>query len=278
MNIAKKLAALKVDNRTALVPYITAGDPRPEWTVPLMHRLVAAGADMIELGVPFSDPMADGPVIQKAVERALSHQVSLRQVLQMVADFRRDNTTTPIVLMGYLNPVEVMTYETFAKEAAAVGVQGVLTVDMPPEESEAYCKDLHENGLETIFLVSPTTPESRLQAVNEKGRGFFYYVSLKGVTGSKDLDVGDVTQHVGHLRNQVALPVGIGFGIRDAESAYQMAKVGDAVIVGSALVSVIEQQAEQHPADFETVAQAIEEKMTMFRQAIDKADAEAVGA
>jgi len=269
MNIAKKLAALKAENRTALIPYITAGDPKPEWTVPLMHKLVESGADIIELGVPFSDPMADGPVIQKAVERALAHNVSLKQVLQMVADFRQDNTTTPVVLMGYLNPVEAMGYDSFAREAAAVEVQGALTVDMPPEESESYLKDIQGQGLDAIFLVSPTTPDSRLDAVNEKGSGFVYYVSLKGVTGSKDLDVTDVQQQVSCLRSKVNLPVGIGFGIRDAESAYQMAKVGDAVIVGSSLVSVIEENSD---ADFETLSDKIQQKMKMFRKAIDKAD------
>lgn len=275
MNIAKKLAALKAENRTALIPYITAGDPKPEWTVPLMHKLVESGADIIELGVPFSDPMADGPVIQKAVERALAHNVSLKQVLQMVADFRQDNSTTPVILMGYLNPVEAMGYDSFAREAAAVEVQGALTVDMPPEESDAYLKDIQGQGLDAIFLVSPTTPDSRLNAVNEKGSGFVYYVSLKGVTGSKDLDVADVQQQVSRLRSKVNLSVGIGFGIRDAESAYQMAKVGDAVIVGSSLVSVIEENSD---ADFETLAEKIQQKMTMFRKAIDKADTETAGA
>jgi len=275
MKISKTFTDLAYQGRTALIPYLTAGDPHPEWTVPLMHKLVESGADIIELGVPFSDPMADGPVIQKAVERALAHQVSLHQVLQMVADFRQENTTTPIVLMGYLNPIEAMGYDVFAREAAAAGVQGVLTVDMPPEESAAYAKDLEAQGLEAIFLVSPTTPENRLQAVNQRGRGFVYYVSLKGVTGSKALDVEDVRQQVGHLRGKVDLPVGIGFGIRDAEAAYQMAKLGDGVIVGSALVSVIE---ENPTADFESLAAKIQQKMTMFRQAIDKADAEEAGA
>lgn len=275
MNIAKKLAALTAENRTALIPYITAGDPKPEWTVPLMHKLVESGADIIELGVPFSDPMADGSVIQKAVERALAHNVSLKQVLQMVADFRQDNSTTPVILMGYLNPVEAMGYDSFAREAAAVEVQGALTVDMPPEESDAYLKDIQGQGLDAIFLVSPTTPDSRLNAVNEKGSGFVYYVSLKGVTGSKDLDVADVQQQVSRLRSKVNLSVGIGFGIRDAESAYQMAKVGDAVIVGSSLVSVIEENSD---ADFETLAEKIQQKMTMFRKAIDKADMETAGA
>jgi tryptophan synthase alpha chain len=270
MNIQKKLAALKAEQRTALIPYITAGDPTPEWTVNLMHQLVESGADIIELGVPFSDPMADGPVIQKAVERALAHNVSLHDVLQMVADFRQTNTATPVVLMGYLNPVEAMGYDVFAREAAAVGVNGVLTVDMPPEESDAYLKDIESQGLEAIFLVSPTTPDARLDAVNEKGKGFVYYVSLKGVTGSKALDVEDVKHHVAHLREKVDLPVGIGFGIRDAESAYQMAKVGDAVIVGSALVSLIENM---QGAPYEEVAQALADKMTIFREAIDRADA-----
>ena len=271
MNIAQKLAQLKAAHKTALIPYITAGDPKPEWTVPLMHKLVESGADIIELGVPFSDPMADGPIIQRAVERALAHQVSLHQVLQMVAAFRQDNTTTPVVLMGYLNPIEAMGYDAFARAAAAVEVQGVLTVDMPPEESAAYLKDLTAQGLDAIFLVSPTTPSHRLEAVNQKGLGFVYYVSLKGVIGSKDLDVADVQQQVSRLRSKVDLAVGIGFGIRDAESAYQMAKVGDAVIVGSSLVSLIEENSD---ADFDQLASKIQQRMKLFRQAIDRADSE----
>ncbi len=265
------LAALKSANKTALIPYITAGDPHPGMTVSLMHGLVESGADMLELGVPFSDPMADGPVIQKAVERALVHQVNLRQILSMVAEFRKTDSQTPIILMGYLNPIEAMGGADFAKAAQQAGVDAVLTVDMPPEESEGYFAQLQSADLHRIFLVSPTTPDSRLAAVTEKGSGFVYYVSLKGVTGSNQIDVADVAQHVAHLKQKVAMPVAIGFGIRDGETAYQMAQLADAVIVGSALVSIIEKHAESQLSD---IQQHLNDKMREFREAIDRADAE----
>lgn len=267
--IEKRLAELKAQGKTALVPYITAGDPYPNATVPLMHQMVAKGADMIELGVPFSDPMADGPVIQRAVERALKHHVSLDDVLEYVRVFREKDETTPVVLMGYLNPIEAEGYEAFAAAASSVGVDAVLTVDMPPEESMGYHDTLQAAGLDCVFLVSPTTPESRLKAVNEKGNGFVYYVSLKGVTGSAELNAGDVAEHVNKLRGKVDLPIGIGFGIRNGEAAYQMAQLGDAVIVGSALVSLIE--ANEHE-DLYEIELAIGEKMAEFRTAIDRAD------
>lgn len=268
--ISNTLAALKTANKTALIPYITAGDPHPNMTVALLHTLVDQGADLIELGVPFSDPMADGPVIQRAVERALAHQVSLHQVLEMVVEFRKTNNQTPIILMGYLNPIEVIGYAAFAEAAATAGVDGVLTVDMPPEESAGYIEALAAQNLDRVFLVSPTTPDSRLNAVNQKGSGFVYYVSLKGVTGSKALDVEQVSQQVSRLKTQVAMPVGIGFGIRDGETAYQMAKVGDAIIVGSALVDLVDQN--QH-APLETICNVIAQKLNEFRQGIDRADA-----
>lgn len=265
------LNALKSEKKTALIPYITAGDPHPEMTVTLMHSLVEQGADMIELGVPFSDPMADGPVIQKAVERALAHNVSLKNVLAYVTEFRKKDAQTPVILMGYLNPIEAMGSDVFAKAAAEAGVDAVLTVDMPPEESEGYFQDLSLAQLDRIFLASPTTPDGRLNAVSEKGSGFVYYVSLKGVTGSKALDVDDVAQHVGHLREKMSMPVAIGFGIRDGNTAYEMAKLGDAIIVGSALVSLIEQNASEDSA---VIQQVLSDKMREFRQAIDKADNE----
>lgn len=265
------LTALKSAGKTALVPYITAGDPQPGMTVELMHTLVEQGADMIELGVPFSDPMADGPVIQKAVERALEHNVSLRDVLSFVAEFRQTNQETPVILMGYLNPIEAMGNDVFAKAASKAGLDAVLTVDMPPEESEGYLAPIKAEDLDRIFLVTPTTPDYRLQAVNEQGSGFVYYVSLKGVTGSKALDVDDVTLHVNNLKTNTSMPVGIGFGIRDGEAAYQMAKIGDAIIIGSALVSLVEANAS---AEIDQVKKALSEKMMEFRQAIDKADSE----
>lgn len=269
--ISQKFADLKAQGKTALIPYITAGDPKPNATVSLMHLLVAKGADMIELGVPFSDPMADGPVIQRAVERALAHNVSMDDVLEMVREFREKDTQTPVILMGYLNPVEHMGYEAFANAASSVGVDAVLTVDMPPEESFGYTEAMQEHGLDRIFLISPTTPVGRLRAVNEKGSGFAYYVSLKGVTGSRDVDAADVAVQMQRLKGEVDLPMGIGFGIRNGDAAYAMAKQGDAVIVGSSLVSLIE--ANEHK-DLYEIELAVGDKMLEFRNAIDRADAE----
>lgn len=267
--ITARLEQLKNQNRTALIPYLTAGDPEPGMTVDLMHTLVAQGADLIELGVPFSDPMADGPVIQKAVERALAHGVSLNQVLQMVSEFRQTDQQTPVLLMGYLNPIEAMGFERFAEKAKQVGLDGVLTVDLPPEESNEVSEVLSRYELDQVFLVSPTTPQSRLNAVAQKGSGFVYYVSLKGVTGSGQLDVASVAKQVSLLKQSVALPVGIGFGIRDAESAYNMAKIGEAVIIGSALVGLIEQN---QSLGKETIKNALIAKVQELRDAIDRAD------
>lgn len=269
--INKLFSELKAQGKTALVPYLTAGDPHPDMTVNLMHALVADGADILELGVPFSDPMADGPVIQKAVERALEHNVSLKDVLSMVERFREKDQATPIVLMGYLNPIEAMGAQVFANAANKAGVDAVLTVDMPPEESTGYLEVMQAADLDRIYLVSPTTPDARLQAVNEQGSGFVYYVSLKGVTGSSALNTEKVTQQVNHLKTLLGLPMGIGFGIRNGDAAYEMAKVGDAIIVGSALVSLIEQNAS---AGEEVIRDAISEKMCEFRRAIDQADSE----
>ncbi len=270
--IAKTFEQLKAQGRTALIPYITAGDPHPDCTVSLMHALVAAGADMIELGVPFSDPMADGPVIQKATERALAHGTSLAQVLEMVESFRQQDDTTPVILMGYDNPVEAMGYVPFALRAREAGVDGVLTVDMPPEEAEdGYLEALAAEGLDRIFLVAPTTPEARLSAVERKGSGFVYYVSLKGVTGADALDVADVARHVANLKAHVQRPIGIGFGIRDGERAYEMAKLGDAVIVGSAIVREIEQLADQ---PCKQVIERVKQVLGTFRAGVDRADKE----
>jgi tryptophan synthase alpha chain len=268
--IEQTFAALKAKNKTALIPYITAGDPRPSATVDLMHFLVEKGADMIELGVPFSDPMADGPVIQKAVERALAHNVSLDDVLEMVRVFREKDEETPIILMGYLNPIEHMGYEAFANAASSVGVDAVLTVDMPPEESIGYMDMLESHGLDRVFLVSPTTPEYRLDAVNQKGSGFVYYVSLKGVTGSSQLDAADVAQQIERIGAKLSLPIGIGFGINDGEAAFQMAQQGSAVIVGSALVRIIESNSDKDLFEIQT---SLGVKMSEFRSAIDRADA-----
>ena len=270
--IAQTFDRLRAERRTALIPYITAGDPHPDCTVAMMHALVEAGADLIELGVPFSDPMADGPVIQKATERALAHGTSLAQVLEMVEGFRRQDQDTPIVLMGYDNPVEAMGYVPFALRAREVGVDGVLTVDMPPEEAtDGYLEALTAEGLDRIFLVAPATPESRLQAVEAEGSGFVYYVSLKGVTGADALDVDDVAEHVAVLKRRMNRPVGIGFGIRDGERAYEMAKLGDAVIVGSALVKEMESLTD---VPCEQVVARLKETLAPFRAGVDRADRE----
>ena len=243
--IAKHLEDLRSNGRKALIPFITAGDPQPGVTVPTMHALVEAGADIIELGVPFSDPMADGPVIQHASERALLHHIGMRDVLAMVSDFRQTNQETPVVLMGYLNPIEVMGYEAFAKAAAEVGVDGVLTVDMPPEEAGELIVALRAHGLDPIFLLAPTTSEQRISRICELASGFVYYVSVKGITGAGHLNTNEVAERVGVIRGKTDLPVGVGFGIKDGESAARVARIADAVVVGSALVSRMEALQEQ---------------------------------
>lgn len=235
---------LKAQRRKALIPYFTAGDPHPRHTVALMHALVEGGVDIIELGVPFSDPMADGPVIQRASERALAHRVGLGMVLDMVAEFRQRDTTTPVVLMGYANPVEAMGAAAFADRAAAVGVDGVLTVDYPPEECCEFVDLLRARGIDPIFLLSPTTEPARVATIVNQASGFVYYVSLKGVTGAQNLDVADVEHHVATIRTLTALPIGVGFGVRDAATAAAVAEFADAIVIGSRLVQIIEQSAE----------------------------------
>ena len=237
--IQQRFEKLAGQGRTALIPYITAGDPHPDLTVGLMHTLVEAGADILELGVPFSDPMADGPVIQKATERALVHGVSLRDCLGMVREFRERDAETPVVLMGYLNPVEVMGYTAFAAEAAAAGVDGVMTVDMPPEESEDLVAALKGKGLDPIYLLAPTSDAGRIERICNLASGFVYYVSIKGVTGAAHFDLEPVRAKLAEIRSHTRLPVGVGFGIKDAETAGAVASVADAVVVGSAIVSRI---------------------------------------
>ncbi|MGI3130355.1 tryptophan synthase subunit alpha [Halopseudomonas pachastrellae] len=246
--IQARFSALQAAGRKALIPYITAGDPTPAVTLPLMHDLVAAGADVIELGIPFSDPMADGPVIQLAMERALAHEVSLRQVLEMVAEFRQRDNETPVVLMGYLNPVERMGYDEFAREAAEAGVDGVLTVDLPPEEAADVVPLFKARGLDTIFLLAPTTTAERARSICQQASGYVYYVSLKGVTGSSALDVTDVANKLDMLRTVTDLPIGVGFGIRDGASAAAVAEVADGVVVGSVLVNQIAANADNPDA------------------------------
>ncbi|MFA6903775.1 MAG: tryptophan synthase subunit alpha [Gallionellaceae bacterium] len=242
--IENKFAALKKQGRKALIPFVTAGDPDPKVTVPLMHALVAAGADVLELGVPFSDPMADGPVIQRASERALKHHVGLRDVLQMVAEFRSKDTATPVVLMGYGNPIEAMGWKNFAQRCAEVGVDGVLTVDFPPEESHDAFELLQAHGIAPIFLIAPTTNEARIELVAKLARGYVYYVSLKGVTGAGNLDLSDIAQKIPQLRKHISIPIGVGFGIRDAETARAVSALCDGVVVGSRIVREIENSKE----------------------------------
>lgn len=237
--LATRFAQLKKQGRVALIPYITAGDPQPSVTVPLMHALVSAGADVLELGVPFSDPMADGPVIQQAAERALMHHISLRHVFDMVREFRRQDSTTPVVLMGYLNPIEVLGYAAFAKDAAQAGVDGVLTVDLPPEEAGEFVPAMRAHSLDPIFLLAPTSDAERLRRILAVASGFVYYVSLRGVTGAAHLDLTEVRTKVNAIKKQTALPVGVGFGIGTPEDAARVAVFADAVVVGSALVKRI---------------------------------------
>lgn len=232
---------LQAQGRKAMIPFITAGDPDPGLTVPLMHTLVEAGADIIELGVPFSDPMADGPTIQRASERALAKGVSLRQVLEMVASFRADNNDTPVVLMGYANPIEAMGIDEFAAAAFDAGVDGVLVVDYPPEESTDFALAMKANALDPIFLLAPTSTPERIALVGELASGYVYYVSLKGVTGSAALDVQAVAARIPDIRAATGVPVGVGFGIRDAVTAGAVAQVADAVVVGSRIIEEIEQ-------------------------------------
>ena len=244
--IAPTLAALKAQGRKALIPYVTAGFPQADVTPELMHAMVQAGSDVIELGVPFSDPMADGPVIQKAGEKALALGIGLAQVLAMVREFRQRDAKTPVVLMGYANPVE--RYElaqgegAFARDAAAAGVDGVLIVDYPPEECEAFAAQLRQHGLDLIFLLAPTSTEARMQQVARVASGYVYYVSLKGVTGAGHLDTGAVEQALPRIRKHVHIPVGVGFGIRDAATAQAVGKVADAVVIGTRLIQIIEDQ------------------------------------
>ncbi len=243
--IGQTFTALKAQNKKALIPFFTAGDPTPALTVPLMHALAEAGADIIELGVPFSDPMADGPTIQRSSERALQHKVCLKDILGMVREFRKKNSATPVVLMGYANPIEAMGYENFASQAQAAGVDGVLTVDYPPEECGEFLACLAQHELDPIFLLSPTSVDVRVAAVAKAACGFVYYVSLKGVTGAANVDLAEVKARLAKLRKQISLPLGVGFGIRDGAMAKAMAEFADAVVIGSRIV----QEIESAPAD-----------------------------
>jgi tryptophan synthase alpha chain len=260
--IPQTFSRLSAEGRKALIPFITAGDPSPALTLPLMQALVAGGADIIELGVPFSDPMADGPTIQRASERALAQGMSLRKVLALVREFRQSDTTTPVVLMGYANPVEAYGVESFARDAQAAGVDGALIVDYPPEECLEFSSVLKRAGIDPVFLLAPTSTEQRFGEVAQAGSGYIYYVSLKGVTGAGHLDLDDVARRIPAIRDKVGMPVGVGFGIRDADTAARIAAVADAVVIGSRIIEEIENgPAEQAPARVQTFLAGIRRAM-----------------
>lgn len=238
--IARRFADLRAHGRKGLIPYICAGDPSADLTVPLMHALARAGADVIELGIPFSDPMADGPVIQRAAERAIRNGVGLKQALSMVREFRADDATTPVVLMGYANPIERMGREAFTHAASEVGVDGVLVVDYPPEECEQYARELRTANIDPIFLLAPTSTDERTERIARQASGYLYYVSLKGITGAGHLDVSSVAAKLPLIRRHTEVPVGVGFGIRDADGARAIARVADAVVIGSRIIEQME--------------------------------------
>lgn len=262
--IQSTLSSLAEKGRKGLIPFITAGDPAPELTVPLMHALVAGGADIIELGVPFSDPMADGPVIQRASERALANGVGMRHVLQFVREFRETNQATPVVLMGYANPIEHMGAAKFIDAAKQAGVDGVLVVDYPPEECEEFAAAMKEKGLDPIFLLAPTSTAERIEQVGKIASGYVYYVSLKGVTGSGHLDLEGVAKKMPEIKKSVRVPVGVGFGIRDGATAKAIASVSDAVVIGSRII----QELENTPR--ENAVQAVQIFISGIRKALDE--------
>ncbi|MGB9988836.1 tryptophan synthase subunit alpha [Pseudoduganella rhizocola] len=261
--IAKTFEALKAQNKTGLVTFITAGDPSPQATVPLLHALVAGGADVLELGVPFSDPMAEGPVIQRACERALAHGIGIRHVFDYVKEFRKTNQHTPVVLMGYANPIERIGVDAFIAASQEAGADGAIVVDYPPEECEEFAAKMRAADLDLIFLLAPTSTDQRVQQVAKVGGGFSYYVSLKGVTGAGNIDTAEVAQRIAAIRKHVKLPIGVGFGIRDAATAKAVAEVADAVVIGSRIIQEIEASTpEQAP-------QKVQAFVAGIRQALD---------
>ncbi|AEG68759.1 tryptophan synthase subunit alpha [Ralstonia solanacearum] len=261
--IAQTFSQLSAQGRKGLIPFITAGDPYPELTVDLMHALVKGGANVIELGVPFSDPMADGPVIQRASERALAKKIGLRTVLDYVRAFRATDKTTPVVLMGYANPIERMGIDAFAKAASEAGVDGVLVVDYPPEECEAFARTMRATGIDPIFLLAPTSTEARIAQIARVASGYLYYVSLKGVTGAATLDLDSVAARIPQIRQHARLPVGVGFGIRDAATARAIGGVADAVVIGSRIVQLLEE------APREQAVQCLTDFIADIRRALD---------
>ena len=263
--LSRKFQQLATSSRKALIPYIMTGDPQAEVTVPLMHAMVEAGADVIELGAPFSDPMADGPVIQLAAERALANGIDMQQVFDTVAEFRQNDQDTPIIVMGYLNPIEVMGYQGFADMASASGVDGVITVDMPPEESDGYIDALKANDIDPVFLLAPTTTVERISRIAGAASGFVYYVSLRGVTGASTLNVDEVEQKMATIREHIDLPVGVGFGISDAEAAANISGCADAVVVGSAIVK----RMAANSGDTEAIIREVTTLLASMREAMD---------
>lgn len=261
--IAATFAALKAAHKTALITFITAGDPGPEMTVPLMHAMVAGGVDIIELGVPFSDPMAEGPVIQRACERALKFGIGLRDVLDYVRAFRATNSHTPVVIMGYANPIERIGQQAFIDETKEAGGDGAIVVDYPPEECEDFAAAMRAADLDLIFLLAPTSTEERIAQVGRTGGGFSYYVSLKGVTGAGHIDTDEVAERIAAIRRHVQLPIGVGFGIRDAATAKTLAQVADAVVIGSRIIQEIENTPK------EGAAEAVRAFVAGIRSALD---------
>jgi tryptophan synthase alpha chain len=264
--IAAAFERVRAAKRAALIPFVTAGDPAPAQTVAIMHALVAGGADVIELGVPFSDPMADGPVIQRSSERALKHGVSLPHVLSYVEQFRRQDDRTPVVLMGYANPIERMGLPAFVARAKQVGVDGVLIVDYPPEEAADWLEALAGSGIDPIFLLSPTSSEARIGLVARVAKGYIYYVSLKGVTGASNIDTKSVEEMIARIRRHTQVPVGVGFGIRDGETARRVGRVADAVVIGS---RIVQELADAKP---DQAAARAKEVLSEFRKALDGAE------
>lgn len=262
--IQSTFAALAAKNKKGLITFITAGDPSPSLTVPLMHALVEGGVDVIELGVPFSDPMAEGPVIQRACERALKFGIGIKDVIDLVREFRKTNANTPVVLMGYANPIEHMGQCEFIQAAKAAGADGAIVVDYPPEECEDFARAMQENGMDMIFLLAPTSTEERIAQVAKVGSGFSYYVSLKGVTGAGHIDTKEVAERITAVRKHVKLPIGVGFGIRDAATAKSVAAVSDAVVIGSRII----QELENTPQD--KAAETVRAFVAEIRKALDE--------
>jgi tryptophan synthase alpha chain len=231
---------LKNNNKRALIPFVTAGDPSPELTIEIMHEMVKNGADLIELGIPFSDPMADGPTIQRSSERAIANGVGIKKTIEIAKNFRKNNKETPIILMGYANPIEAIGVDNFIDLAADADIDGVITVDYTPEESVSFSKKLHEKNIETIYLLAPTTDENRIKLVLKQASGFLYYVSLKGVTGARNIDIKEVESKINTIRKFTSLPIAVGFGVRDENTAKQVAAIADGVVIGSRVVNEIE--------------------------------------